>query len=318
VFPTLFTVRFGGRELAFHTYGILIAIGLAAGIALAYREGRRRGFDGGRVLDAAFWMIVAGLIGSRIVYGIVNASEFARVCFHGGGEPRSAGAVLSDCARILAIWQGGLVFYGGVAGAALVGWWFAKREGWSFGAFGDLFAPALALGHAFGRLGCFAAGCCFGKVGGGRWAAVFPRGSVAFDELAAMGAIPAGWDNTPGLHPTQLYEAFGEFAIFAALLLLRPRARRSPGTLLVAYLGFYALLRFVVEMFRGDVIRGLVVALDTPRLARLLHLPPREPIFLSVGQLGSLAVLALAGFAWSRLRRGTANPPAARRRRATG
>ena len=229
MFPTLFTVRFGGRELAFHTYGVLIAIGLAAGIALAYREGRRRGFDGGRVLDAAFWMIVAGLVGSRIVYGIVNAREFARVCFHGGGEPRSAGAVLSDCARILAIWQGGLVFYGGVAGAALVGWRFAKREGWSFAAFGDLFAPALALGHAFGRLGCFAAGCCFGKVGGGHWAAVFPRGSVAFDEMAAMGAIPAGWDMTPGLHPTQLYEAFGEFAIFAAPAAAPPARPPPPG-----------------------------------------------------------------------------------------
>ena len=82
--------------------------------------------------------------------------------------------MLSDCARILAIWQGGLVFYGGVAGAALVGWRFARREGWSFAAFGDLFAPALALGHAFGRLGCFAAGCCFGKVGGGHWATVVP------------------------------------------------------------------------------------------------------------------------------------------------
>jgi phosphatidylglycerol:prolipoprotein diacylglycerol transferase len=306
VFPTLFTVRFGGRELAFHTYGILIAIGLAAGIALAYREGRRRGFDGGRVLDAAFWMIVAGLVGSRVVYGIVNAREFARVCFHGGGEPRSIGAVLSDCARIFAIWQGGLVFYGGVAGAALVGARFAKREGWSFATFGDLFAPALALGHAFGRLGCFAAGCCFGKVGGGHFAVIFPRGSVAFDEMAATGAIPVGWDMTPGLHPTQLYEAFGELAIFTTLLLLRPRARREPGTLLVAYLGLYAFLRFVVEMFRGDVVRGLVIAFETPRLAALLHLPPREPIFLSVGQLGSLAVLALCAVAWKRLRAASA------------
>ena len=60
-------------------------------------------------------MIVAGLVGSRIVYGLVNAREFARVCFRGGGEPRSAGGVLADCARILAVWQGGLVFYGGVA-----------------------------------------------------------------------------------------------------------------------------------------------------------------------------------------------------------
>ena len=71
----------------------------------------------------------------------------------------------------------------------------------------------------------------------------------------------------------------------------------------MAYLGLYALLRFVVEMFRGDVIRGLVVALETPRLAGWLHLPPHEPIFLSVGQLGSLVVLALCAVVWKRLRR---------------
>jgi len=306
LFNTLFTLRFGGRELAFHSYGVLIAVGLAAGIALAYRESRRSGFDGGRVLDAAFWMIVAGLVGSRIVYGVVNAGDFARICLHGGGAPRSLGGVVSDCGRILAVWQGGLVFYGGVAGAALVGWRFAKRAGWSFAAFGDLFAPALALGHAFGRLGCFAAGCCFGKLGGGRLGVGFPRGSVAFDELANHGAIPAGWETTPALHPTQLYEAFGELAIFATLLALRPRLRQRPGALLVAYLGLYALLRFVVEMFRGDVVRGLVFALNTPRLAHWLRLPADEPIFLSVGQLGSLIVVTLAALAWSRLRRPTA------------
>jgi len=303
MFPTLFTVRLGGRELAFHSYGVLIAVGLAAGIAIAYRGARRQGFDRGRVLDAAFWMIVAGLVGSRIVYGLVNAGDFARVCFHGGGEPRSAGAVLSDCARILAIWQGGLVFYGGVAGAALVGYRFARREGWSFAAFGDLFAPALALGHGFGRLGCYAAGCCFGKQGGGPLSASFPRGSVAFDELASTGTLPSGWERTPGLHPTQLYEAFGELAIFAALLVLRPRLRRRPGALLVAYLGAYAALRFVVEMFRGDVVRGLVVSMQTPRLAALLHLPPREPIFLSVGQLGSVILFTVCAILWTRMRR---------------
>ena len=309
VFNTLFTLRLGGREIALHSYGVLIAVGLATGLALAYRQARRQGMDAGRVLDAAFWMIVAGLCGSRIVYGLVNAGEFARVCFHGGGAPRSAGAVLSDCTRILAIWQGGLVFYGGIAGAALVGYRFTRREEWSFPMFGDLFAPALALGHAFGRLGCFAAGCCFGKVGGGAWAAAFPRGSVAFDELAGMGAIPSGWNTTPGLHPTQLYEAAGEFVIFIALLVLRPRLRRQPGMLLVTYLALYALLRFAVEMFRGDVVRGLVIGFETPRLAGWLHLPAREPIFLSVGQLGSLIVLALCALAWTRLRRRSATGP---------
>ena len=194
----------------------------------------------------------------------------------------------------------------------MVGYRFAAR-GWSFPVFGDLFAPALALGHAFGRLGCFASGCCFGKATAGSWGAAFPRGSVAFDTLATQGTMGPGWQVTPPLHPTQLYEAFGELLIFTALLVLRPRVRRRPGTLLVTYLGLYALLRFVVEMFRGDVIRGLVVAIQTPRLAALLHLPPREPIFLSVGQLGSLLVLAVCGIAWARLRR-TTTPAATRSR----
>jgi len=84
---------------------------------------------------------------------------------------------------------------------------------------------------------------------------------------------------------------------------LRPRVRKHPGALLLTYLGCYALLRFIVEIFRGDVVRGLVFALDTPRLARWLHLPPHEPIFLSVGQLASLIVLGLCVAAWVRLRR---------------
>jgi phosphatidylglycerol:prolipoprotein diacylglycerol transferase len=303
VFPTLVTLRFGGREIALHSYGILIAIGLAVGIALGYREARRQGLDAGRVLDAAFWMIVAGLVGSRIAYGIVNAGEFARVCFAGAGAPRSFGGVLADCGRVFAIWQGGLVFYGGVAGAALVGWWFARREGWSFAVFGDLGAPALALGHAFGRLGCFTSGCCFGKAGTGSFGVTFPRGSVAFDSLSSMGGVPPGWQRTAPLHPTQLYEAIGELVIFVILLALRPRARRRPGTLLVAYLGLYALLRFIVEIFRGDVVRGIAVAFDTPHLARWLHLPAAEPILLSVGQLLSLLILGGCVYAWMRLRR---------------
>src|SRR4030095_15843081 len=97
--------------------------------------------------------------------------------------------------------------------------------------------------------------------------------------------------------------SMGGLLIFATLLLLRPPLRRQPGTLLVTYLGLYALLRFVVEMFRGDVVRGLIIAFDTPRLAGWLHLPPHEPIFLSVGQLGSLIALALAGVAFQHLRR---------------
>ena len=188
--------------------------------------------------------------------------------------------MLSDCARIFAIWQGGLVFYGGVAGAALVGCRFARREGWSFGMFGDLFAPALALGHAL-RPARLLRRRLLLRQGDRRRAGRAPSraASVAFDTLATPGTIRPGWQITPPLHPTQLYEAFGELLIFAALLVLRPRLRRQPGTLLVTYLGLYALLRFVVEIFRGDVVRGLIFASTRPASPAGCTCRPRSPSF---------------------------------------
>jgi len=292
LFPVLFSLRLGGREIALHSYGVLIAAGLAAGIALVHRRARREGLDGGRVLDLAFWMTVAGFVGSRVVYGIVNAGDYARICLRGDDGLRTAGAVLADCTRILRVWEGGLVFYGGVAAAALVAALFARREGWSFGRVGDLFAPGLALGHAFGRIGCFAAGCCFGKESTGHWAFAFPRGSVAFDELSAAGAVPFGAGFTAPLHPTQLYEAVGELAIFAVLMAARGRLGGRRGAVFLLYVALYAPLRFVIEMFRGDTARRFAFELQAPRLAAWLHLPAHEPLFLSVGQLSSLVVLA--------------------------
>jgi phosphatidylglycerol:prolipoprotein diacylglycerol transferase len=301
--PVLLSLRLGSHQLGLHTYGVLIAMGLAAGIAVAYREARRQGFDGGRVLDLAFWMTVAGLVGSRLAYGVVNLGSFARACAVGDGEPRRLATWISDCTGILHVWQGGLVFYGGVAGAVAVAAWFARRERWSFWTIGDVFAPGLALGHAFGRLGCFAAGCCFGKASTVPWGVAFPRGSVAFDELASAGAVAPGAALTPALHPTQLYEAAGELALFALLVRLRPRLREKPGALLLAYAAGYGLLRFAVETFRGDFARRYVAALPLPRVAAWLRLPAAEPVLLSVGQLMSVIVLIAAAVAWRQRRR---------------
>jgi phosphatidylglycerol:prolipoprotein diacylglycerol transferase len=298
--PVLVTLHVGAREIGVHTYGLAIAAGLAVGIALGAREARRRGLDVGRVLDFAFWATVAGLLGSRLTYALVNAGEFARACVHGTGGPRGALELLSDCTRLFHVWEGGLVFYGGVVGAALVAVHFARRERWSFAVLGDVFAPGLAIGHAIGRLGCFAAGCCFGKESG-PWGVAFPSGSVAFEELGSLGALSPGASYTPPLHPTQLYEAGGELAIFACLLALRPRWRARPGALVLAYAALYAGLRFVVELFRGDVARRYVVDLVTPRLAGWLGVPAGEPVFLSVGQVMSLVLLAACAVAaWRR------------------
>jgi phosphatidylglycerol:prolipoprotein diacylglycerol transferase len=299
--PVLLTLHLGSSELGVHTYGLMIALGLGVGIAVGAREARRRGLDVGRVLDFAFWAVVVGLVASRVVYGLVNIGDFARACTQGTGEPRGLGRVISDCTRIVHVWEGGLVFYGGLAGGALVAVAFARRERWSFWTLGDVFAPAMAIGHALGRLGCFAAGCCFGKEAG-PWGVAFPRGSVAFDELHALSALPPGAAVTPPLHPTQLYEAGGEALIFAVLLALRPRLRARPGALVLVYAALYAVLRFVVELFRGDVARRFVAELSTPRLASWLGVPAAEPVLLSVGHLGSLVLLAACALAWTRRR----------------
>jgi phosphatidylglycerol---prolipoprotein diacylglyceryl transferase len=285
--PVLFTLPLGRREIAISTYGVLVTAGLAVGIWVMQRQGRRRGLDSGRVMDLAFWAIVAGLIGSRLTYGLVNARAFWLACTDGPGP------WWRDCTSVLRLWEGGLVFYGGVAAAAGAAFLFARRQGWSFGEVGDVAAPALAIGHAFGRLGCFSAGCCFGKETAARVGMSFPRGSVAFEVLRRAGAVPFGAGETPPLHPTQLYEGAGEAAIFALLCAASPRLRRRPGALLALYLGLYAALRFVVEMFRGDALRGILWSIDTPRLAAHLGVPPGDPLFLSVGQVGSLAIGAV-------------------------
>jgi phosphatidylglycerol:prolipoprotein diacylglycerol transferase len=306
VVPVLFSFRIAGREVSIASYGVLIALGLAAAIALAYRRARAAGMDPGRVLDLAFSMTLGGFGGSRLLYGLVNADEFGRACLDNTNEPRSVAHVVLDCTRILRVWEGGLVFYGGVAAAALVAYRFARAEGWSFAVVGDLFAPPLALGHAFGRLGCFLAGCCFGKASTAGWGVHFPRGSVAFEDLASSSSVVPGSDVTPALHPTQLYESAGDLAIFAALIVLERRLplrlRGRGGTTMLAYLGLYAGLRFLVELFRGDAARRFLSVWQTPRLAALLHLRAGDPILLSVGEAMSLATLAVVLAVWIRRR----------------
>ena len=146
MFPILFSLRIGERVVGIHTYGVLIALGFAAGIAVAWREAQRRGLDGGRVLDLSFWILIGGLLGSRALYVLVNAGAFARTCAGSGGEARTAGRVLWDCSRVLHVWEGGLVFYGGVLAATAVVVRFAQRQGWNFWTVGDVFAPGLAIG----------------------------------------------------------------------------------------------------------------------------------------------------------------------------
>jgi len=300
--PNLLTLHFGARGLDVHAYGFLIALGAIAGVLLALRQGRRVGFDTADVLDLTFWALVAGIVGSRILYVLVHVSDYSRLCA-GAGLPRPALRVLGDCAAPLYIWQGGLVFYGGALAAATVVLLFARRRSWSLGGVADLLAPSLAFGHALGRVGCFLAGCCYGKVSS--LGVRFPPASVAYHELAHVGLVAPGAASTPALAPTQLYEALGEAFLFSLLLFLR-RRQRFPGSLALIYAMGYALLRATVEVLRGDTSRGFLFELSLPRLATWLDLPANQPLALSTAQALSLALGTAAAVTFSILRRQTA------------
>jgi phosphatidylglycerol---prolipoprotein diacylglyceryl transferase len=266
-------------SLPLHTYGLMIATGFVAAIWLAQREARRQGQDAERLGDLAFWVLVSALVGSRLYFIAVNWADYfgdgAWVTFRGVRVP-----------RVLAIWEGGLVFYGGFMGAALTAWWYMRRHGMRFLPHADTMIPSLAIGHFFGRLGCFAAGCCWGAVSHSHlpWLAKFPPASLAYQAFAgrpnAAELIAPDRLTTLPVHPTQLYESLGELTLFALLVLVVRPNKRFHGQVFATWLMAYAVLRTAVELFRGDIERGVVAG-------------------LGVGQWTSLAIFAAGAAVWA-------------------
>lgn len=229
--PVLFKIPvFGG--ITVYTYGFFVALAFVVGMIWVSMECRRVGEDPKRAMDLGFYIILAALFGSRILHILVSERE----------------RFLDNPLIIFKIWEGGLVFYGGVIGAVAVTVWFVWRYKLNFWKYTDIFAPAMALGHAIGRIGCFMAGCCYGlPVGKKAWYSLtFPYDPHSF--------APAG----VALFPTQLMEVAGELIIFGILLLVRSK-KRFEGQLIATWLILYAIMRAFVEFFRGDVTRGFVI-----------------------------------------------------------
>jgi len=231
MFPGI--LKLGPLALSF--YGLAVALGVLAGLAILSLNAPRRGLEVAVVRDFCFWMVLAGLVGSRLAYVAVHWPEFE-----------------GDLASILAYWRGGLMFQGGFIGALLVSWFFLKKEGLAFWPTADVLAPSLALGQALGRLGCLAAGCCYGRLlaADADWSLTFPGGSQA----------PAGLP----LWPTQPVEAF-LLALLALGLTLALRASlfRRPGRVAALYLVGAGAIRLTMESFRGD-FRGEAVFFNLP------------------------------------------------------
>jgi phosphatidylglycerol:prolipoprotein diacylglycerol transferase len=278
--PRLFNIDLFGQSLTVSTYGLLVAMGVMGGIYLGFRNARQVGLRTDDYLDLTFWGLVVALASSRLMFVLTNLERYR-------DNPWKA----------FALWEGGLVFYGGVIGAVAFGLYMMWRRGLPFLRSGDVIAPILSIGHAFGRLGCFMAGCCWGKACPRPLGVQFGSESVVYENLAARRHLdPAVSVTTAPLHPVQLYEALGEIVIFGVLLHLA-RRKRFDGMVFFSYLALYAVLRSVTELFRGDAVRRYLFELPLPALARLLGLPPSEPLLLSTSQAVSLvsATVAVAG-----------------------
>jgi len=221
-----------GRTLGpftLHTYGVILAVAFLAGLWVASRQAKRAGLDSNRVTDMAVWVLIAGLVGAKLLLVAVDWRYF-------GSNPR----------ELLSIFQSGGVFYGGLVAGILVAWWYARRHhlpGW---ATADVLAPGVILGQAIGRLGCFSAGCCWGQPAHVPWA-------VTFTDVFASRQVGTPMD-TP-LHPSQLYESFAAFLIFFFLLWMAPR-KRFHGQVALVYVALYSAVRFGLEFLRGDPDRG--------------------------------------------------------------
>lgn len=306
-----------GEGIPIHTYGVMIGLGFitavtaAAWISVREWPGKLGLERRDQIFDLAFYLFIGGIVGSRVLFIMVNWKDYA-----------------AHPAKIFDI-GGGLVFYGGLIGAAGAAVWYSRKHGIEFFRLADIAMPLVSLGQAFGRLGCFSAGCCWGDItthDKAPFAVEFPGAtaqnlfggvagtpSLAYSSMAdpsnetrwviektgevfpqaVEGAVRISeWASAHGhtlpVHPTQLYESFGQIILFATLMTVR-RWRRFHGQIFATWLMCYAVLRTSVEMFRGDLERGTIHGL-------IPSIPTGAWYNISTSQFISLAMFSFGAY----------------------
>ncbi len=230
-----------------YSYGLMIAIGFLLCIHLVTRDANRQGIDSGTVHEIGFWALLCGVIGARLLHIIMFPQSYS------WGNPLGW----------IALWNGGLVFQGALPAVLVYAVWTMRLRGIEFWKAVDIAFPYIPLGHAFGRVGCFLNGCCYGVPAHGFPLGVaFPRrpfdtaepptGSPPYLEHLQEGLITADAAWSVPVHPTQLYSVFALLALFALLWSLRKYWHPFTGFTMPVYMMVYSTYRFFVEFVRGD------------------------------------------------------------------
>jgi phosphatidylglycerol:prolipoprotein diacylglycerol transferase len=229
VFPQLFHLG----KFFLPTYGFLVSMGVLVGLWMSVRNSERLGIDGEKAWNLGILVVLCGIVGAKILY-IVNDWTYYRTHV---GEIFSIGTL-----------QAGGVFSGGLIGGFLAAAWYIRRHRMPALATSDAFAPGLAFGHSLGRVGCFAAGCCYGKPTDHFWGVTFTS------------PLAQAWVGTPlgvRLEPTQLFESAVELANFFFLTWLL-RRKTFDGQVVAAYFILSGVARYFLEFLRDDPGRGSV------------------------------------------------------------
>jgi phosphatidylglycerol:prolipoprotein diacylglycerol transferase len=221
-------VLFNIGSLQIRVYGVMTAIAFLTGIYLSSMLAKKKGISPDFIMDLGLVAIACSVIGARLLYVLVWWKYYA-----------------AHIIEIFKVWEGGLVFYGGFIGAVIGCIVFIRIRKMKISTVGDIMIIFLPLAHAIGRIGCFYNGCCYGAVN------------------AKFGVIfPAIGDNLPHL-PTQLYESILDFANFIILILFYRSKKRKEGEVIFLYLFNYGVIRFFMELLRGDPERGFFFGFST-------------------------------------------------------
>lgn len=265
MFPELFKLPY--TNFVFNTYGLLLAISFIVGLLVMSRLAERDGLDKQKVYDLGLWVLASSLIGSKLLLVITEWDEYSA---RGFGEIFTRDFLLSAG-----------VYYGGFLAAVLASVVVMRRYKLPWWRTADAFAPGIAIGQAIGRLGCFSAGCCWGRPTTA-WCGVHftDRGHEITNVPTVVAHLSDPiqqnvWSERLGgllapirLHPTQLYESAAMIAIFIALWALFGR-RRFHGQVILAYALLYAIARFVIEFWRDDP-RGEILGMSTSQFIAVI------------------------------------------------
>ena len=229
----LFTIG----PLTVYGYGFMIALGVIAAWFVTDYRAKRENLDRDHVFSLVIWCVLGGLLCAKILFWITEWKSIVE-------EPHYILETLSD----------GFVVYGGIIGGILSGWLYCHIKKIHFWRYFDLVMPSVALAQGFGRIGCLLAGCCYGRKTDSVFSITFQNSDFAPNHVALI--------------PTQIYSSILDFLHFGVLLYIA-RYKKIDGQVAACYLIFYSIGRFILEFFRGDLIRGSVGSLSTSQFISL-------------------------------------------------